>query len=902
MWGHRTWLGGLLGKRGFTWVLSVLLAVVGVLATAAGAWGAQPATPTAAERSARDRCEPGPLADARARTSVVLQHGNRTYSKIVTELTVDVPGAWPLSRDLLLGERSHRYIAAMSCLTRTGPRDVRRLDEWRTGDPVVTWRGDRAEVVYRAHAWANTYRADIDVGLWRFRAGARYWTLRLRVPPALAGSRWDRISVDPGAPGAEWATPRPATGEGATALVWRPDGQAAKPDAQAAKGGRKAAEDDRKARADRAAPSVEVGFEPSWQRSWSAQSGRLIAMVLHGFGRLLWVCLVSALLLVAARAYLRRPGTATVEQRETLGRLRAWAQLAVVLHVVVGADLLVEQTGAHFEAWFTFPAQLFLEYGLALLALLLLFRFADWYGHWAPWLILLLNPVTVVLAVGLPIDFVGPGLAMGVQSFVAFSFVALTLLAVTAALWRVAVDGRLLPRSRRFPGQVRVLRLRAAGAAAVGATVAIAVCYVLAEELDWLRISWLSDATTREYGADHLDEYMWQVMWSVSFLQELIVNDQAWLLTAVAALAVLRAWRLPGSLTPLDDPADRVLFLTFFAVAAGASGGTYLENALLSALWIPLNMLALYGTVVLLARRSVLAQPFVLSGRPLAAAAGPAARTRLLGKARAYREIHAELRRLDQGLFGDVPPKRDQLERRLEKLHEWPVSAPLVVYDRLPGRVSVVDTALALGPRDDWWGNGVRGARFSLVPGVPAALLGVWAWRIRGEGWQDSVSNVTGLPSLAFNLLYWLVGWSAAGFVLGALWRVLPGRRGAVKALPVALAFGLPLGLDALLGLVAGEGTGNAALHFSMMLFVLTVTAIALDFDTFGGERRYWQSRMGLLLSVYQMRYYSLQVAYLVAQVIAMITIWQFFAEPDVAPSRESPPPESGGGGSGSAP
>ncbi|MEU9186943.1 DUF6185 family protein [Streptomyces sp. NPDC048484] len=54
------------------------------------------------------------------------------------------------------------------------------------------------------------------------------------------------------------------------------------------------------------------------------------------------------------------------------------------------------------------------------------------------------------------------------------------------------------------------------------------------------------------------------------------------------------------------------------------------------------------------------------------------------------------------------------------------------------------------------------------------------------------------------------------------------------------------------------------------------------------GERRYRQSRLGLLLSVYQMRYYSLQVAYLVAQIIAMITIWQFFAEPAVTPE----PPE----------
>lgn len=57
-----------------------------------------------------------------------------------------------------------------------------------------------------------------------------------------------------------------------------------------------------------------------------------------------------------------------------------------------------------------------------------------------------------------------------------------------------------------------------------------------------------------------------------------------------------------------------------------------------------------------------------------------------------------------------------------------------------------------------------------------------------------------------------------------------------------------------------------------MMLLVLTVTGIALDLDTFAGERRYWQSRPGLLLSVYQMRYYSLRVVYVIAQVHAVIS------------------------------
>ncbi|MDN3023362.1 DUF6185 family protein [Streptomyces sp. S.PB5] len=89
----------------------------------------------------------------------------------------------------------------------------------------------------------------------------------------------------------------------------------------------------------------------------------------------------------------------------------------------------------------------------------------------------------------------------------------------------------------------------------------------------------------------------------------------------------------------------------------------------------------------------------------------------------------------------------------------------------------------------------------------------------------------------------------------------------------------MPVALDALFGWFTQEGAADLALHAATRLLVLTVTGIAPDLDIFREERRYWQSRLGLLLSIYQLRYYSLQVAYVLGQVIAVITIWQFFAD-----------------------
>jgi hypothetical protein len=155
----------------------------------------------------------------------------------------------------------------------------------------------------------------------------------------------------------------------------------------------------------------------------------------------------------------------------------------------------------------------------------------------------------------------------------------------------------------------------------------------------------------------------------------------------------------------------------------------------------------------------------------------------------------------------------------------------------------------------------------------------------RGEALTSTLYYVFGLPDTLWNYVAWEAGFASAGFLLGAFWRELPGRRGPVKSLSIALAYTLPIGVCALGSWALNEEQGILALASAAMLFVLTLTGMAMDLDTFRSERHYWPTRIQLLLSIYQMRFFSVQAAWVLAQLVGLVTLWQFFAELQNPPS-----------------
>ncbi|WAL98715.1 DUF6185 family protein [Streptomyces sp. Je 1-369] len=822
-------------------------------------------------------CDTAGLDRAKASASVRLSHGGRIHTKVNARLTVHVPSSWKRAKSLLMSEDTDAYRTAMGCLTRPYESQHRWWGEWRPdGSPWVKPEKGGFEVTFDTFSWIDEATEWFALGPWKVERGVSRWGLLFEPAPGLDRVDWTKILVDPGAPGAVSAEPAPTTREGATGLVWRPKGE-------------------------KAPPPVAVRVAPRWPRSFAAQDDRLLYVNVSTAGGVTWTFVACGILLYAAGKVRRRPGV-TGTETQAARTVSDWAWLSAGLVIAVNGDDVLYRLAhavANDEEWYDREQRLGLPSTLGAAVLLLAFgrprRPILWAGA------ALAVPVLAVSGVphpfGLPTSLELPSDAPDRAVYALFTaqgcLTALSLLGFTAAVWRVARDCGLVRPRRKAPHGPRELQLRYAGTAVVLSTGAIGACYAMAVERDWQRISWLSDRGQAVYGEQHLEKLREDLTWfSVNFQNWWFWYH--WVITGLVILAALRAAAARATESPVAEPEDRWLFLLFFPVMVGLALGAFGNNALLESLWLVLNMATLHMVTVMARSRTVLDHTLEVTRERLGDTVTAARRRDILGRARRYREIHAMMRRLESGQSDDDILQRRLLEREVRGLHTW--TSGTGTPDRLPSQVSVVDVALAMGPRDTWWGNGCRAALIACLFGLPATAVVVWSGWIRGDNWRANIHYGLGLPDLVTGLVSWQACWVGAGFVLGALWRRLPGRRGPVKALAVAVAFALPAGIDALGNFLMDQGYGDTGLDVLTMLFVLTLTGIALDLDIFRGERRFWQSRFGLLLSVYQMRYLSLQLAYLVAQAVAMVTLWQFFSD-----TGGGPPPKEfeGGGGAG---
>ncbi|MGW7657640.1 DUF6185 family protein, partial [Streptomyces tendae] len=431
-------------------------------------------------------------------------------------------------------------------------------------------------------------------------------------------------------------------------------------------------------------------------------------------------------------------------------------------------------------------------------------------------------------AMGLPEALAPPDIHIAELMLLQLVMVWLWLIAMTAWAWRFMRDGGLVHTSWTAAWDTATTRFMATAVTAL-AVVAVVMLYAYrwSIDLNWRRTNWLMEHDGT-YDRAH-DQNLHKNLAGFGSTGLSWAYDHTWVLTTIALVALLNSRADAArpelkteqvSLGPSHN--DMRLTAVVFALVVATRAQLFAGSSLLLAVWLLLNIAALYAVRAAGRRWSMLYQA---GGDFLTEALGTVrGRRDMLEKAHQYRNLHQRLRFVDQG-HTEQDTTREGLEDRLRRLRRW--RPPGYERDFLPDQVSVVDVALSWGPHDKWWDNALHGARIAFLFGIPSSAAIVWANYLKDpKQLMLTSASPTGLADIAAWFVTWQITWAGAGLVLGALWRVLPGHRGPMRALSLTIAYAIPIGVGALVNRITDTELGNAVLSISLMLIVLTLTSI----------------------------------------------------------------------------
>ncbi|WP_316759954.1 DUF6185 family protein [Streptomyces herbicida] len=773
---------------------------------------------------------------------------------------IEVPKSWKNAHDLALSADSPKCKEAMRRLL--GGDSEQDFDawnpEWRPPGSQVTEQKDRVMVRYESWNLIST-PGDFQVGPWKVNVEpGQAWTVALHLPDALRRASWKDIRIDPGGLGISDALGDWETEKESGTRIWIGQGL-----------------------------NVKVGVVPPKSLALS-DNARLRSLFIVSW----WVC-ASAVIAVSAWPFLDRRKKGGNPEKAAVSVLAAtvlqWAGLSAAL----GLALLLLLGIFRLDAWRPLIGI------LSGLTLVLLAR---------PWLplaqgsdnshkgmkrravVVAVSAVAAVaaaislLVIGTPDLFgLSPSLkpaarppALGIAGLVVLdlSMLWMWLTAIAAWAWRFAREGRLGESMAGRGPEYPLRRMAAIGVAL--AVVAAAVIFFRYRTFEdrWHRADWLGEGRDL-FGVDHLG-VLSQQFTNFASSGTAWLYSYTWVLSGFALVALLHSSSRtnPESLGPQGW--DLVLVTAVFAIVVplrgaefgGAFGSVY-------GLWLPLNMIVLYVVVKAGSRWSVLGRVGRKAGMKciVAELSSPAGYQLLTEYAHRFRDLVRRLRVVDQGNTEDGT--RRNLEKQLRSLHHWRPTG--CSHDCLPDAVSVVDVALCWGPGRRWWNNALIGARWASVFGILPSMVIAWYRYVYGaQNWTFTFNSPTGIPDTVGKFLTQEIAFAGSGLVLGALWRVLPGEHGPMRAFSLFIAWLIAILVVAVHSVSENpRELGLEVLKVVLMLTVLTMTSMWMDTDTFSRERLYGTKRLGLLTSLYEVRGFSGQVAFLIAQLVAMVTIWQ---------------------------
>lgn len=799
-----------------------------------------------ARQNYNDPCWEKRLESSNVAVVLKLNQPDKNYFKIHSGMTAAIPKNTKLARQLQTAEGSKDYLSAMRCLLR-GQDDSTHNGEWQIDKPEVTPLNKTVRVRYQSFALIKDY-TPINLGPWviKKRHGSTWRASLYR--KTLHKARW-HVEVERG--GLNWKDTSIIASSSYEKLAW--DWRGLPP------------------------REIDFEFDLPWRRWWLLTYDSSFWSKL-GIGAW-WVCASFVIALAAHRGRPSRPSSEGNGRKDSaVQAVLQWA----VLSGSVAVMLLVIGSRHVSPPW---NALMCISAGLALTLVA-----RPWLGG-TPLQARAVKGVAVsVAAVGLLV-VVGPHLFYlpphlvskaepsfsGKVGYVLMGLAAvwLWLAAMTAWAWRFAREGQMVPASwtdrwSRSPILCVTVVSLLLGAVAGGLLGSL----YWANENQWERTSWpVGQNAGMGHGA-HVSKYLSLF----SFTHLTFIFTYSWVLTGIALLALLRyrtrtrqqadERRERSALGP-EGP-DVLLTAAVFAFTAGLQGATLAGNVAQYPIWLLLNIGSLFGILSVGRRWSVLSR--LGDSFCLYRLRSDEWRRELMDRAHEYRCLEHESRLLDQGRAASMT--LEQVEARQRDLRQWLV-AGCDSPNPPPGNLSVVDIALAWGPEGHWWDNAVRAARVAFCFGVPGSV-GLLFLELQDPWNQMRLSyEPTAIPEVVAKFVASQAAWAAAGFVLGALWRLLPGRPSPIRAWSLVLAYAVPACLAGLLNLFTGGDLVYLLLYSLFMAVILTATSIFMDATTFSEDQQYTHSRFALVVSIYRLQGFAGHLAWLLAQIGAATALWK---------------------------
>ncbi|EOD69532.1 hypothetical protein H480_05659 [Amycolatopsis vancoresmycina DSM 44592] len=218
-------------------------------------------------------------------------------------------------------------------------------------------------------------------------------------------------------------------------------------------------------------------------------------------------------------------------------------------------------------------------------------------------------------------------------------------------------------------------------------------------------------------------------------------------------------------------------------------------------------------------------------------------------------------------------------------------------HPKLPKQVTPVDVVLALGPGRTPYENMRTMVRFSWWMGVTVAVVVYFSRKVASAD-LTAASPDSLILQYAGDIVWTAAGWVLAAAALGLYWQYLPGKRGFVKVLPLAVANAVgPICVFLASKLTGGTGDVDELIDGAVFTIVLFFLGLAMDIRTLRdlGAARYLTLRQGM--AAYGVSNLPSRITAAVAPVSAVIAlVFTIIAGPqsNSTPASQPPSPETG--------